>query len=81
MLEHAMGVDTLGNVYVGGASTGKGTAWDYTTIKYGSSGMLIASTVPGNQSISNTTKNIIKIYPNPCTIFFRCNYLPKIFLI
>ena len=62
---NAIGVDTSGNVYVGGASTGKGTAWDYTTIKYSATGMLIASTVPGNQIISNTIKGIIRIYPNP----------------
>jgi hypothetical protein len=60
----AIGVDTLGNVYVGGASTGKGTAWDYTTIKYGSSGTLIA-TAPGNNTITNAIKEVIKIYPNP----------------
>ncbi len=34
----AIGIDTDGNVYVTGGSTGLGTGWDYATIKYNPSG-------------------------------------------
>ena len=35
-----LAIDGSGNVYVTGLSTGNGTSWDYTTIKYNSSGVL-----------------------------------------
>jgi uncharacterized delta-60 repeat protein len=57
---NAIGVDTLGNVYVGGASTGKTSAWDYTTIKYASPASFAAAS---SQNI--TANSLLNIYPNP----------------
>ena len=72
----AIGVDTLGNVYVGGASTGNTTAWDYTTIKYNTWGTLTVGTVPENHVVNNIL-NVIKIYPNPVHNFLSIQLPPE----
>jgi uncharacterized delta-60 repeat protein len=69
---NAIGVDTLGNVYVGGASAGIKTAWDYTTIKYSSSGSLAQR--------SSETENppeaflLSQNYPNPFSSSTRISF-------
>ncbi|MEP6596222.1 MAG: SBBP repeat-containing protein [Ginsengibacter sp.] len=68
---NVIALDASGNVYIAGASTGRGTAWDFTVIKYSVSGGAPDPATNNTTAYENLIQHsqqsfgILQISPNP----------------
>jgi len=73
---HPLAVDKYGNVYVTGVSTGTGTGFDITTIKYSQPDALITGRLDQPSVVSNALPASLHVFvaPNPASVTTKISY-------